>query len=90
MKTRERIAFESDMESLTTIVLHFYRLVSIIKRRQEERITHDLSPMLPASIKAVVIIIILSTQMVRDDLIMVMVHRPALIFRMEILKQDIV
>ena len=90
MKTRKRIASESDMESLTTIVLHFYRPVSIIKRRQEERITHDLSPMLPACIKTVVIIIILSAQMVCDDLIMVMVHRTALVFGMKILKQDIV
>ena len=46
--------------------------------------------MLPAGIKTVVIEIILSAYVVRNDLIMVMVHRATLVFGIEILKQNVI
>ena len=46
--------------------------------------------MLPACIDAVVIEIVLSTYVVGDDLVVVVVHRPALVFGIEILKQDVI
>ena len=83
MKNREWVSAKSYMESFTTIVLHFNRPISIIKRRQEERITYHLPPMLPAGIETAIIIIILSAQMVRDELIMIMVYRDTLVLSLD-------
>ena len=90
MKIVVRIACQSDMPGGETVILHHNRTVLIIKRRQIERIAHHLSPMLPTSKQIMIVVVIASRNLITDCWGMIMIDRTSLIFRGDILQDDII
>lgn len=84
-----RLAIESQVIGDETVILHLYLSICIIDWRTIERITHYLSPMLPASIVTMIVIIVHSSQMIRNIHCMIMVIWSTLIFGMDILQYNI-
>ena len=84
-----RLTIKSQVIGDETVILHLNLSICIIDWRTIERITHYLSPMLPASIVTVIVIIVHSSQMIRNIHGMFMVIWTTLIFSMYILQNNI-
>lgn len=83
-----RRAFHAEVYGIEAVVTHLYGAVVVVYRRAVEWVAYHLSPMLPAGVDAMVVIVVHACDVVADVLRVVVVVRSALILRVYILEDE--
>jgi hypothetical protein len=89
VETGKWLSTDTQVPSLESVIFHLNPAIVVIERRKIERIARYLSPMFPSHQDIMVVVFIDASDVVWERRGTIVIDRTTLIFRIEILNDDI-